>query len=155
MDPQPSSRSCFVCGRDNPVGLATRWHSDRVAGEVRGTLEIAEHFHGFPGTVHGGVLAAVLDEAAVRTALLDGGFEDLQVTAKLELVYRRPTPTRTPLTVVARVVKRTESRTVAAAEIRLDDGTVTARAEALLARAPPEVAAAWAAEREHWRVDEA
>jgi len=38
--------------------------------------------------------------------------------------------------------------------VRLSDGTVAARAEGLLLRQPAEVAAAWAKERPHWRVDE-
>lgn len=152
MSRQPSSRTCFVCGRENPFGLAARWESDREKGEVRATLAIPEHFNGFPGTVHGGVLSALLDEAAVRTALLEGGLEDLMVTAKLEVAFRRPTPTCTPVVVVARVVRRTPTRVQAEAEVRLPDGTVAARAEALLARPPPDVAAASAAERAHWRV---
>jgi len=153
MERQPSSRSCFVCGRENPMGLAARWTSDREAGEVRATVEIPEHFNGYPGTVHGGVLTALLDEAAVRTALLDGGFDDLMVTAKIEVVFRRPTPTRTPVAVVARITRRGGARAQAEAEIRLADGTVTARAEALLTRPPPEVAAGWERERPWWRVD--
>lgn len=155
MDRQPSSRTCFVCGRENALGLRTRWVSDRAAGEVRARVEIPERFNGFPGTVHGGILSALLDEAAVRTALLEGGFDDLMVTAKLEVVFRRPTPTGTPVVVAGRVAKRVGSRVIAEAEVRLEDGTVTARAEALLARAPPEVAAGWEQERPHWKVDPA
>ncbi len=153
MHRQPSSRSCFVCGRDNPIGLSTRWVSDRERGEVRTTVEIPEHFNGYPGTVHGGILAALLDEAVVRTALLDGGFDDLMVTAKLEVAFRRPTPTRTPVHVVARITRRGASRVVAEAEVRLEDGAVTASAEALLTRPPPEVQSGWAQERPFWRVD--
>jgi hypothetical protein len=37
--------------------------------------------------------------------------------------------------------------------VRLPDGTVTASAEALLIRPPPEVATGWEAERPFWRVD--
>lgn len=74
MERQPTSRSCFVCGRENALGLATRRVSDRAVGEARTTLEIPERFNGFPGVVHGGIVAALLDEAAARTALLDGGF---------------------------------------------------------------------------------
>jgi len=152
MSRQPSSRTCFVCGRENPFGLAARWENDRDRREVRATLEIPEHFNGFPGTVHGGVLSALLDEAAVRTALLDGGFDDLMVTAKLEVAFRRPTPTRTPVVVVARLVKRAGTRAQAEAELRLPDGTVAAKAQALLMTPPADVAAAWEAERPHWRV---
>jgi len=154
MARQPSSRSCFVCGRENTGGLRTRWESDRDAGEVRSTVSIPERFNGYPGVVHGGVLTALLDEAVVRTALLEGGFDDLLVTARIEVVFRRPIPTEAPVTVVARLLQRTRARARAEAEVRLADGTVAARAEALLARPPPEVAAGWAAERPFWRVDE-
>lgn len=141
-----------MCGPDNPLGLAARWEGDVARGEVRATLEIPEQFNGFPGIVHGGVLSALLDEAAVRTALLDGGFDDLMVTAKLDVAFRRPTPTRAPVTVVGRLVQRTGTRARAEAEIRLADGTVAARAEALLSKPPPDVAALWEGERAHWKV---
>jgi uncharacterized protein (TIGR00369 family) len=152
---QPSSRSCFVCGRDNEMGLRTKWENDREAGEVRASVVVPEHFNGYPGIVHGGIVAALLDEAVVRSALLDGDFDDLMVTAKLEVVYRRPVPTDTPLTLIGYVVERMEKRAVARARLRLPDGTVAARAEALIVKPPEELAQRWADERPYWRVDEA
>jgi uncharacterized protein (TIGR00369 family) len=152
-DRQPSSRTCFVCGRDNALGLRARWWSERASREARGELTIPEAFNGFPGVVHGGIVAALLDEAMVRSALLDGDFDDLMVTARMEVTYLRPVPTGEPVVAAGRMVKRTGRRATAAAELRLADGTVAARAEALLARAPPEVARAWADERAHWRVE--
>jgi uncharacterized protein (TIGR00369 family) len=150
---QPSSRSCFVCGRDNDGGLRAGWVSDRAAGEVRSTLVLAERFHGYPGIAHGGVVAALLDEAMVRSLLLDGSFDDLMVTGRMTVSYRRATPTAEPITVVGRLLKRSSSRATAAAELRLADGTVTAEAEGLLTRPPPDVARAWDAERPFWRAD--
>ena len=151
---QPSSRSCFVCGRENQAGLGARWDSDRDSGEVRARLAIPERFNGYPGVVHGGVVTALLDEAMARTALVEGGFEDLMVTARMEVTFRRPVPTATPVTVVARLLRKTGSRAQAEAELRLPDGSVAARAEALMTRPPAAVAAGWAAERPFWRVDE-
>jgi len=154
MSRQPTSRSCFVCGRENPVGLKVSWDQHPEAGEIRGTVTVPGHFNGYPGVTHGGIVAALLDETAGRTILMDGGFEDLMVTAKLEVVYRRPTPTGAPLLVVGRLLRRIGTRAEAEAELRLPDGTVTARAKVLLARPPAEIVEGWAAEREHWRVDE-
>jgi hypothetical protein len=77
------------------------------------------------------------------------------VTAKLEVVYRRPTPTGVPLDVVGRLVRRFGTRAEAEAELRLPDGTVTARGTVLLARPPDGIQEGWEAEREHWRVDQA
>ncbi len=153
-DRQPSSRSCFVCGRDNAGGLRTRWFNDRTAGEVRATLRIPEHFAGYPGVVHGGVVSALLDEAMVRTALLDGGFDDLMVTARMETTFRRATPTGTDVTVVGRGLRRSPGAARARAELLLADGSVAASAEGTLMRAPAEVAAAWAVERGFWAVDD-
>ncbi len=150
---QPSSRSCFVCGRENPVGLKVRWDQHPEAGEIRGTVTVPEHFNGYPGVTHGGIVAALLDETGGRTILMDGGFEDLMVTAKLEVVYRRPTPTGVPLLAVGRLTRRSETRAEAEAELRLPDGTVSARATVLLARPPDSIVDRWAEEREHWIVD--
>jgi len=150
---QPSSRSCFVCGRENPVGLKVRWDQHPEAGEIRGTVTVPEHFNGYPGVTHGGIVAAILDETAGRTILMDGGFEELMVTAKLEVGYRRPTPTGVPLQVVGRLLKRSGSRAEAEAELRLPDGSVTARVTVSLARPPAEIVSRWEAEREHWMID--
>jgi uncharacterized protein (TIGR00369 family) len=152
-DRQPSSRSCFVCGRENPLGLKARWVSVAGANEVRSQLVIPEHFNGYPGVVHGGIITAILDEAMARTLLVEGGFDDLLVTARLEVTFRRPTPTDTPVIAVGRLLRRSGTRAMAAAELLLADGTVTARAEATMARPPPEVAAGWEKERPFWKVD--
>ena len=150
---QPSSRTCFVCGRENLVGLRMKWDQDRESGEVRATVVLPEHFNGYPGVVHGGVVAAVLDETAGRSILMDGGFDDLMVTARLEVVYRRPTPTGVPLVAVGRLVRREGGRAEATGELRLPDGTVSARATVQLACPPLEISDGWEPEREHWRVD--
>jgi acyl-coenzyme A thioesterase PaaI-like protein len=151
---QPNSRSCFVCGRDNPVGLRVSWDNHPDAGEIRGSVTIPEHFNGYPGVVHGGIVAALLDETAGRTTLLSGDFEDLMVTAKLEVLYRKPTPTATALTLVGRILRRSGYRAEAEAELKLPDGTVAARGTALLARPPAEITSSWEAERPYWKVDE-
>src|SRR5512147_409180 len=106
---QPSSRSCFVCGRDNPLGLKTRWESDVASGESRCSVTLPEAFNSYPGVVHGGIVAALLDEAMVRALLVEGGFDDLLVTARMEVAYRQATPTETPITVVAWIRRRSGS----------------------------------------------
>ncbi len=63
MEKQPSSRFCFLCGRQNPVGLKITWYSDHSQRQVRATVTVPEHFNGYPGVVHGGIVAAILDDA--------------------------------------------------------------------------------------------
>ena len=151
---QPSSRSCFVCGRDNPVGLHVRWDNHPDVGEVHATVSIPAHFNGYPGVAHGGIVAALLDEAAGRSILLDGDFDQLMVTAKLEVRYHQPAPTETPLLLVGRLDRGGNQHAEARAELRLPDGSVAARATVLLARPPAEISGRWQAERPYWKVDE-
>jgi uncharacterized protein (TIGR00369 family) len=152
MEKQPSSRTCFLCGRQNPIGLKMSWYNDREAGQVRATITVPEPFNGYPGIVHGGIVAAILDETAGRALLLEGDDENLMVTLTLEVRYRRPTPTGQPLTAVGWVVRQTPLRAKVAAELRLADGTVTAEAEALLVRPGEEFVRRWEPEKPYWRV---
>jgi acyl-coenzyme A thioesterase PaaI-like protein len=153
MDPQPTSRYCFMCGRDNPLSLHVKWFNDTDSGRVRATVVVPEEYNGYPGIVHGGVVAALLDETAGRALMLDGDFTRLWVTANLNVTYRAPTPTATALELVGWVERDSGRRTLAAAELRLGDGTVTASCQALIARPPAGMLTGWESEREHWRVE--
>jgi uncharacterized protein (TIGR00369 family) len=152
MEKQPSSRTCFLCGRQNDIGLKITWYNDLEANQVRATVVVPEQFNGYPGIVHGGIVAAILDETAGRSVLLEGDPNDLMVTLKLEVKYRLPTPTAQPLTAVGRVTRQTESRAQVAGELRLADGTVTAQCEALIVRPGQEFFEQWEPEKKHWRV---
>ncbi|MGB9723866.1 MAG: PaaI family thioesterase [Chloroflexia bacterium] len=59
--PYESDRYCFACGEQNPIGL----HLQFTYGE--GSAEasfIPERSHqGYPGLLHGGLVATLLDEA--------------------------------------------------------------------------------------------
>jgi len=63
MKALPHTRSCFVCGESNPSGLKLRFETD---GRLVRTAFVprAEHV-GFKQTVHGGLIATVLDEIMV------------------------------------------------------------------------------------------
>ena len=70
MHELPHTRSCFVCGESNPLGLQLRFHAD--GDEVRTRFVPRPEHIGFKGVVHGGLLATLLDEimvwaCAVRT----------------------------------------------------------------------------------------
>jgi len=152
MEKQPNSRTCFLCGRQNDVGLRVSWYNDHDARQIRATVTVPDHFNGYPGVVHGGIVAALIDETAGRALLLDGDIERLMVTLKLEIRYRRPTPTGQPLTVVGWVVQQSASRAKVAAEVRLADGIVTADGEAVLVRPPQVFLDRWEPEKQYWRV---
>ena len=151
--PQANSRMCFVCGRENPVGLHMDFYNDPEAGQVKAPFVIPAPYQGYPGVTHGGVLASILDEVSGRAINVGREETAFWVTAKLEVRYRAPTPTETPLTAVGWVVAERQRSAQVAAEIRLPDGTVTADAEAIVVNPPAEMIAAWEEEREFWRVE--
>lgn len=120
---------------------------------VYSMVTVPEHFQGYPGVVHGGIVAAMLDEVSGRVVLMGGNNDALLVTAKLEVRYRRPTPTLTPLKVIGRFLSQAGRLVKAAGEIRLPDGTVTAECVTWLAPPPDDVRTGWEAELPYWKVD--
>jgi uncharacterized protein (TIGR00369 family) len=149
---QPASRNCFVCGVQNPFGLALQFVDDGDS-TVRAEFTVPEQFNGYPGIVHGGIVATILDETSGRALLARGhDFRNLFVTLKMEIRYRQPTPTNTRLTAVGSIVKAGASRATVHGEIRLPDGTVTAEADCIVARPPHEFAERWEPERPFWKV---
>ena len=59
----PRTKSCFVCGVNNPLGLKMDLETDgRI---VRARFAPRPEHVGFKDTVHGGLISTVLDEAMV------------------------------------------------------------------------------------------
>lgn len=155
MTKQPSSRTCFMCGKQNEMGLQMDWYNNPETNQVEGTISVPEQFNGYPGIVHGGIVAAILDETAGRAVMLDGNFNNLFVTLKLEITYRNFTPTNTPLKAVGWLISEGNRSRKVAAELRLSDGTVTAECQAVIVRPPDDINQFWEPERKYWRVYEA
>lgn len=148
---QGTSRMCFVCGRENPVGLRLTFYEDPESGQIMVPLNIPERYQGYPGIVHGGILSTILDETTGRAINVGQEDEQFWVTAKLEMRYRQPTPTETPLMAVGWVVRKRSRTAEVAGEIRLADGTVTAEAAAVIVCPSGETLKAWEEERRFWR----
>ncbi|MGB4292654.1 MAG: PaaI family thioesterase [Bacteroidales bacterium] len=53
---------CFGCGPENPAGL--KLHFTECNGELQAKWLPSEHYQGYPGVLHGGITAALLDETA-------------------------------------------------------------------------------------------
>ncbi len=131
---QPNSRNCFVCGLANRYGLAMSFYEDgdrRVVAEI----EVPERYQGFPGVVHGGIQAAMLDEVAGRAAMVNDP-NRFFMTAKMTVRYRRPVPVEEPLKLIGEIVKDRGRVYTANARILLPDGSVGAEAEATMVEFP-------------------
>src|SRR5947199_4721101 len=80
---------CFVCGQRNPYGLQLVFRLEN--NTIVADFQPREEHQGFPGVIHGGIVAAVLDEALNRTSLL-GKNPAWTMTGRLEVRYRRYVP---------------------------------------------------------------
>lgn len=149
LTPQPNSRHCFVCGLESPVGLKLRF-TDNGVDEVQAIYTVSNRYQGYPGVVHGGIVAAMLDEAAGRTTMI-GHPNRFAMTGKMTIRYRKPIPTETELTLTGRLLKDRGRTAQAHSEIRLPDGTVAAEAELMLIELPVDYADA-DLEELGWRV---
>ena len=154
MIKQPTSRTCFVCGRENSFGLKMVWYNNLELNQVEAVVTIPEQFNGYPGIAHGGIVAAILDETSGRAVMLDGNFDNLFVTLRLNVTYRRPTPTNTPLKAVGRLEHKGNRGMKVAAELFLPDGTLTTECKAVVVRPTGEISESSEPERKFWRVEE-
>jgi len=147
---QPSSLHCFVCGVENPAGLHLAFY-DMADGSVVSEITVPDRYQGYPGVVHGGIVASMLDEVSSRAAM-QGDMTRLMMTAKLEVRYRKPIPTGQPLRLVGRLGKRRGRLTIVYGEVRLPDGSLGAEAEALLSDVPGNYRGAADVDQAGWRV---
>jgi len=120
---QPTSKMCFVCGVDNPHGLHLQFRVEENAVWVDFTPR--EEHQGWPGVVHGGIIAALLDEVMGRTSFL---LDLWAVTGTMNVRYVRPVPVGQPLTIRAEITSARSRAIETHAVLTLADGTVGAQA---------------------------
>ncbi len=99
---QPNSRQCFICGLENPIGLHLHFY-ETEPGVVETEYSAPDHFQGYPGVLHGGIVAALLDEVSMRAQM---GSDPLNsrflFTGKLEIKYRKNVPIGRKLKIVGK-----------------------------------------------------
>jgi len=135
---QPNSLHCFVCGVENPNGLHLVFQQT-APDEVTVEYTVPEQFQGYPGVVHGGIVAAMLDEVAGRAHMGDDpGHPRFMFTAKMELRYRKNVPVGQPLRLVGKALTSRGRTATASGKIFDLDGTLLAEAELLLVDVPGE-----------------
>jgi acyl-coenzyme A thioesterase PaaI-like protein len=90
-----------IAGHANPLAAPLSVAADPDAELVRGEVTFGPAFEGAPGCVHGGFVAAVLDEALGMACIFSGG---PGMTGELTTRYLKHTPISQPLRIEARLV---------------------------------------------------
>src|SRR5262245_26961012 len=84
----PHTRSCFVCGESNPVGLQMQFRTDGRIVHAEFTPR-PEHA-GFKHVVHGGIIATLLDEIMVWACAVQT--KQFAFCAELNVRFQQPLP---------------------------------------------------------------
>jgi acyl-coenzyme A thioesterase PaaI-like protein len=127
---------CFGCGPANPQGLHLIFTTDTSNPEhitATAHVQLDRMHEGPPGHIHGGIVAALLDEAMSK---LNRPLNVLAMTRHMEVDYLRPAPLYQPLVLVARHLNRAtkpdgtlDRKLFHQAELQRPDGTVLARSK--------------------------
>ncbi len=124
---------CFACGRLNPHGLHLDFDVSHDRAQARFTA--GQEHSGFEGTVHGGIVTALIDETMGWAIFHEGVWG---VTGRITVTFRQPVLVGIELLVTADVTKRTRRSMEMHGDIRDGQGTVLAEADALFLLMPEE-----------------
>lgn len=75
---------CFVCGKENPKGLKANFTFSN--GKAKAEMILDKEYQGYSGIIHGGIIAALLDEACAYAGISLGYYT---VTAEMKIRYRK------------------------------------------------------------------
>ncbi len=114
---------CFGCGKDNPEGLRLKFRLDEEAQRFVARFRLSRRFTGPPGHAHGGIIAAILDEAMGKVNKLRSV---VAMTREMKVEYLKPVPLGKPLVAESWEISVHGRQHVNAAEIRNDAGEVLA-----------------------------
>ncbi len=129
MEEEDNPHYCFGCSKRNPIGLHLSFQMED--GEVRAPFTPQAEHQGWPGFMHGGLVATMLDEAMGWVTMSHGIWA---VTGKINVRYREPIPVFQPVTVVGLIEKNRRKWTLVRAEIRSLEGDVLSEADAIFMR---------------------
>ncbi len=150
---QPNSKMCFGCGLGNKFGLKSRFYELETA-EVLAIFQPAIEHQGYPGRLHGGLAAAILDETIGRAIMLDHSDKIWGVTVDFSMKLRKPIPLNEDVRVLARITKDGKRIFEGSGEIILADGAVAVEAKGRYLKMDIDKIADFDAEEQHWRVVE-
>lgn len=115
------NNGCFVCGKDNPVGMKLDFS---VEGDTYVTYYTPPEEHqGWRGITHGGIIATVLDEIMARYAHVLGYNA---ITGEMTVRLKKPAAIGHRFKFVGRFAGKERRKLFMTGEVIDEDGTVVA-----------------------------
>lgn len=125
MQALPGYKNCFVCGKDNLIGLNITFFRDQ--DKIRAEFVPESKHEGFKGIVHGGILFSILDEIMGRTTITTKGV--MTMTVEVNIKYRKKVIVGEKIIFNAQMTKDLGRMIEAKAEARSEDGTLLTEAK--------------------------
>lgn len=148
---QPNSKMCLVCGMKNAFGLKAFFYETEVKELIAVFKPIEEH-QSYPGRLHGGVAAAILDETIGRAILMHHEQEIWGVTIELKTRFKKAIPLNEELKVVGRITKNSNRFFEGTGELILNNGEIAVTAQGKYLKLPLDEIADFDREANEWRV---
>ncbi|MDH6344245.1 uncharacterized protein (TIGR00369 family) [Parabacteroides sp. PFB2-12] len=128
---------CFGCAPHNPQGLQMDFYED--GDDVVGIWEPQKWYQGWINTLHGGIVATLMDE--VGGWVVARKLQTTGVTSKMEVRYLKPISTEEPKLVIrARIKEQKRNLVYITSEIYNSNNEVCSQSEMLYFVASPEKA---------------
>jgi len=119
---------CFVCGANNEFGLHANFY-ETDANELVALINPSVQHQGYPGRMHGGIAATILDETIARSVCNGKDEQIWGVTLELKTRFRKPIPLGQELKIVGRVTSEGSRLFEGSGEIVLPNGEIAVSAE--------------------------
>lgn len=120
-------------------------------GEVEANYTVSDQYQGYPGVVHGGIIASMMDETIGRV-FMEGDPPRFMVTAELKLRYKKPVPVNTPLILRGHRVKDNGRIGQATGEIIGPEGEILVTGEIIVVNMPGDPMNSEDLEKIGWKV---
>ena len=145
---QNNSAMCLVCGLKNNFGLKARFF-ETESGILIGEFAAKDFHQSYLNRMHGGAIAAILDETAGR-AINIAEPNAWGVTTELNLTYRRPTPYGEILYCIGELADNGSRMFVGTSKIVDANGVVYAEAMGKFAKLPIEKIVGFSLDHTQW-----
>ncbi len=148
---QPNSKMCFVCGIENGFGLKSRFY-ELENGDTMAVFQPKKEHQGYPGRLHGGIAAAILDETIGR-AVMSLYSEDIWgVTVDFSMRLKKPIPLADEIRVFGRIKDDGKRFFEGSGEIVLADGSIAISAKGKYLKMPIGKIAEMDVEGDEWQI---
>ncbi len=142
---------CFVCGLDNSFGLKSRFY-ELESGELLAMFRPEEQHQGYPGRLHGGLAATILDETIGRSIMISTSDTIWGVTVEFSMRLKKPVPMDGEIRVLARTISENRRFFEGSGEILLPGGGIAIQATGRYMKVDIEKIADFDLEEQQWGV---